>query len=63
MKLPETKCRRLILKQERPTQKDAFEASEGSLINQVNYFISLEICDLYDDIRKDSLGKQILHIR
>ena len=30
MKLPETKRRRLILKQENPTQKDALEASEGS---------------------------------
>lgn len=30
MRLPETKRRRLFLKQERATQKDAFEVSEGS---------------------------------
>lgn len=62
MKLPETKRRRFIIKQERTTLKDALEASEGSSVNQVNYFISLEICDFYNDIKKNSSGKQIIHM-
>ena len=62
MKLPETKRRRFIIKQERTTLKDALEASEGSSMNQVNYFISLEICDFYNDIKKNSSGKQIIHM-
>ena len=52
MKLPETKRRRFIIKQERTTLKDALEASEGTTMNQVNYFISLEICNFYNDIKK-----------
>ena len=62
MKLPETKRRRFIIKQERTTLKDALEASEGSSVNQVYYFISLEICDFYNDIKKNSSGKQIIHM-
>ncbi|XP_061192132.1 uncharacterized protein LOC133200329 [Saccostrea echinata] len=56
MRLPGTKRRRLILKQERATQKDAFEASEGPLINQVGLGAEADIEKVPDPITKPTFS-------
>lgn len=57
MRLPETKRRRLFLKQERATQKDAFEVSEGSTYqSEIGLGAEADIETIPDPVSKPTFG-------